>query len=249
MDREAVITRLISIVSLFPKGASLRQRLYRRILHHMGEFTYIQEGVEIVGAKSIEMGDSVCVLRGTHISAEPSDTHISIGNNVIIRRGVEIEAVGKGRINIGDRTFISSNAWILGVGDIAIGKDCLISPNVGIVGTNRHYQDSTRPINTQGGTAMGITIGDDCWLGHGVSVMDGVTIGQGRSSFVPNSPLRPTFQKALPLCSRGASGATSHPQEPPPFPVVLTLRLTFPRAWQQFNKTVNGATSIVRANR
>lgn len=31
----------------------------------------------------------------------------------------------------------------------------------------------------QGVTREGIVIEDDCWLGHGVTVLDGVTIGKG----------------------------------------------------------------------
>ena len=34
-------------------------------------------------------------------------------------------------------------------------------------------------IREQGLTTKGIEIGDDCWLGYGVKVLDGVTIGQG----------------------------------------------------------------------
>lgn len=179
MNREALFTRLIGLTAMIPKGAGLRQRLYRSILHQMGQAVYIQPDVEISGAERLSLGDGVCILRGTYLGADEPDARIAIGDRVMIRRGVEIEAIGAAQICIGARTVISSYAWILGVGDIAIGEDCLISPRVGIVGSNRHYRDTTRPINHQGGTALGITIGNDCWLGHGVTVVDGVTIGEG----------------------------------------------------------------------
>lgn len=35
------------------------------------------------------------------------------------------------------------------------------------------------PIREQGVTREGIIIEDDCWLGSGVKVLDGVTIGKG----------------------------------------------------------------------
>jgi acetyltransferase-like isoleucine patch superfamily enzyme len=179
MRREAAINSMIKMIPALPGGAALRHLLYRQMLHQMGRAVYIQEGVDLLGAAHLELGDHVCILQGTSMEAQAPASSIRIGNHVIIRRGVEIEAYGSARIEIGDRTFISSHVWILGIGSVSIGQDCLISPYVGIVATNRNYQDPAIPINKQGGTSKGITIEADCWLGHRVSVLDGVTIGQG----------------------------------------------------------------------
>jgi acetyltransferase-like isoleucine patch superfamily enzyme len=35
------------------------------------------------------------------------------------------------------------------------------------------------PIRLQGHTLKGIDIGEDCWLGNGVTVLDGVNVGRG----------------------------------------------------------------------
>ncbi len=68
---------------------------------------------------------------------------------------------------------------IAGPGDIKIGKDCLIAAHSGIFANNHIYSDPTQLIMSQGVTRQGIVIEDDCWLGSGVKVLDGVTIGRG----------------------------------------------------------------------
>ncbi len=44
---------------------------------------------------------------------------------------------------------------------------------------SHNFSDPNIPINQQGLTCKGILIEDDCWLGTGVRVLDGVTIGRG----------------------------------------------------------------------
>jgi acetyltransferase-like isoleucine patch superfamily enzyme len=46
--------------------------------------------------------------------------------------------------------------------------------------SNNHvFSDPDQTIMSQGLETKGIVIEDDCWLGTGVRVMDGVTIGKG----------------------------------------------------------------------
>ncbi|ADQ61862.1 Acetyltransferase (isoleucine patch superfamily)-like protein [Lactobacillus delbrueckii subsp. bulgaricus ND02] len=44
---------------------------------------------------------------------------------------------------------------------------------------NHNFGDTTRNIKSQGVNNKGITIEDDCWIGSGVIILDGVTIGRG----------------------------------------------------------------------
>lgn len=176
---EPLITRLIALIPPIPKAWSLRKRLYQLILGRMGKSSFIQEGVEIVGAQSIFLGEHVAILRNACLSAAEHNSRIYLGDFVTLNKDVEIETKEDATVEIGDRTYINKHTWISAGASITIGKDCLIGPYVGIVATNRSYADPTTPINLQEPTSKGITIGDDCWLGHRVSVLDGVTIGQG----------------------------------------------------------------------
>ncbi|NJM72477.1 MAG: acyltransferase [Scytonema sp. RU_4_4] len=55
----------------------------------------------------------------------------------------------------------------------------MIASHTGIYANNHNFADLTRPMKSQGVTSKGIVIENDCWLGTGVKVLDGVRIGCG----------------------------------------------------------------------
>ncbi|MBD2139793.1 acyltransferase [Anabaena sp. FACHB-1237] len=82
-------------------------------------------------------------------------------------------------IYIDDHTYIAPYVSIAGPGNVKIGKNCMIASHCGIYANNHVFTDVSLPIKDQGVTRQGIIIEDNCWLGHAVTVLDGVTIGQG----------------------------------------------------------------------
>ena len=82
-------------------------------------------------------------------------------------------------IIIDENAYIAPYVTISGTGNIKIGKNCLIAPHCGIFANNHIFADPTIPIEEQGITRQGIVIEDECWLGHNVTVLDGVIIGKG----------------------------------------------------------------------
>lgn len=79
------------------------------------------------------------------------------------------------QISIGKRFFANFNLTILDEAFVTIGDDCFIGPNVSLY-TACH---STDPVerNSRREWARPITIGDNVWIGGGVTVLPGVTIG------------------------------------------------------------------------
>lgn len=78
-------------------------------------------------------------------------------------------------ITIGSDTFINYDCIMLDGGRISIGRHCKIGPRCQFF-TPQHpldYMERRSPVET----CHPITIGDDCWLGGGVTVCPGVTIG------------------------------------------------------------------------
>ena len=55
----------------------------------------------------------------------------------------------------------------------------MIASHSGIYANNHNFADPNRPICQQGNSYKGIVIEEDSWLGSGVRVLDGVTIGRG----------------------------------------------------------------------
>ena len=78
-------------------------------------------------------------------------------------------------ISIGEGTFINYSCTMLDSGHIRIGSHCQIGPNCQFY-TPSHplgYIELRKPVET----SWPITIGDDCWLGGGVIVLPGITVG------------------------------------------------------------------------
>ena len=66
-----------------------------------------------------------------------------------------------------------------GQGGIRVGDNVLFGPGAQLLAVNHVCTDSDRPVMDQGITAEGIVIEDNCWIGAGALVLDGVTIGRG----------------------------------------------------------------------
>ncbi|MBF4619254.1 sugar O-acetyltransferase [Clavibacter sp. VKM Ac-2873] len=78
-------------------------------------------------------------------------------------------------IRIGARTFVNGGLTALDVAAITIGEDCQIGPNVQLL-TPTHPIDP-QPRRDKLEAARPITLGDNVWLGGGVIVCPGVSIG------------------------------------------------------------------------
>jgi maltose O-acetyltransferase len=98
----------------------------------------------------------------------------AIGPDAVIRPPLQMD-YGY-RTTVGARTFVNVNAVILDVGEVRIGEDCQIGPNVQLL-TPTHPLDPEQRRNRWEG-AEPITIEDNVWLGGGVIVLPGVTIGR-----------------------------------------------------------------------
>ncbi|MEB3218620.1 MAG: acyltransferase [Nostocales cyanobacterium 94392] len=178
--QEVLVTGLIGELPAIALGPKLRNLIYRTILAQMGKSVYIQNGVEILGACGIKLGDGVHLFKGVRIDALGHENNqIILEEGVAVERNVDIGALNNTQIYIDKGTFIGVGVCIAGPGNVKIGKRCLIAAHSGIFANNHIYTDSLKYIADQGVIRKGITIEDDCWLGHNVTVTDGVTIGKG----------------------------------------------------------------------
>ncbi len=103
---------------------------------------------------------------------------VEIGEGCEIFDGVLILSYG-GNIHIGDNCSINPYTIIYGHGGLLIGNNVLIAGGVMIIPNNHNFIEKKKTIIEQGCTAKGITIEDDVWIGHGCSILDGVTIREG----------------------------------------------------------------------
>ena len=165
----------MTLIGLFggiprPVGTRLRRLLYPLIFAHLGQDSYIQAGCEFLGANRIELGGAVKILRDVRINIS-SNSLLRLESNVCLDRGVDINTAGEDCvIEIGNGSFLGPYVCMAGPGHIKIGKGCMIASQSGLYANNHRADGLSRE---------GIEIGDNCWLGTGVKVLDGVKIGRG----------------------------------------------------------------------
>ncbi|PPS43127.1 DapH/DapD/GlmU-related protein [Chroococcidiopsis sp. TS-821] len=206
--KESLITALFEWIPR-GTGIVLRRSVYRAIFARIGHSVRIQTGVEFIQPRHIEIGNNVNINRGAFLSSavltnktQASNNKIYIGDRVHIESsvrintagencsiylheqvnldcGVDIKAHDRGLIEIGAKTYIGPYTCIAGPGPVKIGKNCLVASHSGIYGNNHKFADPSCSIQEQGLICKGIVVEDDCWLGTGVKVLDGVTIGKG----------------------------------------------------------------------
>ena len=102
----------------------------------------------------------------------------SCGENVFIEYGFHMDYGDN--IAIGDRTYLNANCTIIDVAKearsrVQIGADCLIGPNVQLLAVSHDIEPNTRLMKHN--YADDINIGNNVWLGGGVIVLAGVSIG------------------------------------------------------------------------
>jgi acetyltransferase-like isoleucine patch superfamily enzyme len=107
-----------------------------------------------------------------------TESKIVIGDRTLISSFAILRTHG-GTITIGDGCFVNSFSALYGHGNLTIGNNCLIGPQVTIIPVNYGYKERNIPLRQQPPTMKGIKIGDDVWIGAGVTILDGCTIGDG----------------------------------------------------------------------
>jgi galactoside O-acetyltransferase len=92
-----------------------------------------------------------------------------------------LNAYNGGLIKVGNRVNVNTNVRIDAAekGEIIIGNDVLIGPNVVIRASNHVYDRLDIPIREQGHSGGRIVIEDDVWIGANAVITPNVTIGKG----------------------------------------------------------------------
>jgi maltose O-acetyltransferase len=96
-----------------------------------------------------------------------------VGEDVVVRAPFYCEY---GAISIGDRAFVNVDAVMLDVAPITIGSACQIATRVQLLTATHPVDPEARRAGWEYGEP--ITLGDNVWLGGGVIVCPGVSIGQ-----------------------------------------------------------------------
>lgn len=160
-------------------GYTLRKTLYPFLLAKVGKGVVFGRHLTFRHPHKIHIGAGTVIDDFAVLDAKGEENDgIQVGKQVYIGRSA-ILSCKDGSIRLGDHTNVSANCTLLSETEIILGQYCFLAGNCYLVaGGNHSFADVSKPIMLQPSLAKGgIQIGDDVWLGAGVIVLDGVTIG------------------------------------------------------------------------
>ena len=110
----------------------------------------------------------------------PPEVHgsgrISLGRNLLLYRDLHLETQESGFIEIGDDVVISRGTHIVAFAGITIGAGSMIGEYTSIRDAN-HRRGPSGEIRETGHDSAPIAIGAKVWIGRGVMILPGVSIG------------------------------------------------------------------------
>ncbi len=179
---DASLSRYDLVRIIYPKMLQIIRGFFLRIrlkeskgIIFLGRKTRIKFRSKISLGKSIQIGDNVEIYA-------LSKNGIQIGNNVSILKNTIIECTGVIRqlgegLIIGNNVGIAQNCFVQVRGQVSIGSNVILGPGVSIFSENHNFSKLDQYINEQGETRNGVIIENGVWIGSGAIILDGITLG------------------------------------------------------------------------
>jgi len=149
-------------------------------LRKVGWPFFVGQGVSLRFGYLLETGRSVSLGDQVRINAL-SLGGVRLGDRVTIREGGIIQLTSHldklgDSVEIENDVYIGPHAFIGAGAKIRIGARTLIGPKLTIIAEQHEFQ-GLRSVYDQGVSRVGVNIGQDCWIGANVTILDGVEIG------------------------------------------------------------------------
>src|SRR5437588_8788684 len=158
-------------------GLVLRKQLYPRLLGSCGRNVVFGQNVVLRHPHKIHIGSNVLIDDNCLLDAKgESNRGIRLGDGVFIGRNT-ILSCKNGDIELADGANIGFNCEIFSASRVVIGASALLAAYTYVIGGDHDFSDTSRPVLAQERTSAGVTIGEGAWMGAGVKVLDGVTVG------------------------------------------------------------------------
>ena len=174
------------------EGAALLKSLKYRIFgYKLGSGCRIYGRLRLLGnRRNLEIGTGV-IFEGDAEFILPrgkGQGRVVIGDGCVVAQGALFQCLASDLI-VGSSSYVGRNVVLQSNGDLKIGDWTMIAANAGLYAGNHVTSDKAQPVWTQGNSFKGITIGQNCWIGHGGVVVDGADLGED-SIVGPNRVVR-----------------------------------------------------------
>ena len=158
-------------------GLFLRAKFYPVLLGKCGRNVFFGSDITLRHPHKIQIGNNVVIDDGCVLDAKGlANDGITIGNGVFIGRQTSLNTKD-GDIPLEDGVNIGAFCTVFSASQVRCGKNTLIAAYSYLVGGGHDMTDTETAVINQDRPSLGITIGDNGWIGTGVSILDGVTIG------------------------------------------------------------------------
>jgi acetyltransferase-like isoleucine patch superfamily enzyme len=172
---------IILFFSLIPGalGIVLRKSFFKPLFKDVGKNVVFGRNMVLRQPHKITLGDNVIIDDDCTLDAKgDSNDGIKIGDMVTIGRFSSI-VCKDADIDIGSHVNIGSNVKVIAAnkGKIAIGNSIDIGSSCHFSGGSYDYSNAEQLPSSQRIETKGINVEDLAWIGAGVIILDGVTIG------------------------------------------------------------------------
>ena len=123
---------------------------------------------------------------------------VELSSRLRLGRGTTVSSFAKikatdGPVTTGEKCGFGTCCFLDGgSAGLTLGNHVVCGPNVAIIATNYRYDRVGVPLDEQGTTSQGISIGNNVWIGANSVILDGTVIGDN-SIVVANSLVNRRF--------------------------------------------------------
>lgn len=163
---------------------ALRGLMMRPRLGSARGLVLVGKGTSLRNLRSLHTGRNAVIEDYVEIQAL-SRQGIRLGNNTSLGRYTVVRSTGNygGRIgegfNLGDGSSLGPYCYVGCSGHISIGRNVMIGPRVSFFGENHVFTDISIPVRDQGVEWEPVAIEDNVWIGSHAVILPGVTVGAG----------------------------------------------------------------------
>ena len=176
---EAIVTTVSNLGGAL--GIFLRSRLYPRLLGGVGKNVFFGRNIALRHPHKIFIGDGVIIDDNCLLDAKGYENRgITLGSGCFVGRN-SIIYCKNGDIELGDKVNIGVNCTLFSANQLILEANTLVAGYTYLLsGGEYDYRDlETKIIDQEGSLTRGpLRIGRDCWIGAGVTVLDGASIGK-----------------------------------------------------------------------
>jgi acetyltransferase-like isoleucine patch superfamily enzyme len=160
-------------MSLKSQLSSLLIPILRAGNSRLDKLKQFQSFVLLASRINYPLDPSVIVMGATEVRGTGN---IKLGRNLLLFPGGYLETRGDGSIAIGDDVVFSRGVHVVSYARISIGAGTMIGEYSSIRDAN-HVRDGDGSLRDGSHFAAAIMIGRKVWIGRGVTVLPGVSIG------------------------------------------------------------------------